>query len=153
MAYLQVLAVGACLGWMGVSSGLILVNKYIMSTDGFHYPMALSGLGMAFSSVASWLVCRVSALAAVIVPQNSGECAQGVSKCWPKDEEPGQFHGEQYIGLKDTNDRNHLQTFSDSLQKIGYLICVCCPFARAQPCPAQYEASSKPSVYCAGCCC
>ena len=71
MTYLQVLAVGACLGWMGVSSGLILVNKYIMSTDGFHYPMALSGLGMAFSSVASWLVCRVSALVGVIIPQSS----------------------------------------------------------------------------------
>lgn len=55
------LAVLACLGWMGVSSGLILVNKYVLSTDNFHYPMALSGLGMAFSSVAAFLVCRVSA--------------------------------------------------------------------------------------------
>lgn len=55
----QALAVGACLAWMGVSSGLILVNKYIMSTDNFHYPMALSGLGMLFSSFASFVVCRV----------------------------------------------------------------------------------------------
>lgn len=55
----QILAIVACLAWMAVSSGLILVNKYIMSTDKFHFPMALSGLGMAFSSVASFLVCRV----------------------------------------------------------------------------------------------
>lgn len=57
---LQILAVVACLAWMAVSSGLILVNKYIMSTDNFHFPMALSGLGMVFSSVASFLVCKVS---------------------------------------------------------------------------------------------
>lgn len=44
---------------MGVSSALIMVNKYLMSTDGFHYPMALSCLGMVFSSIASYLVCRV----------------------------------------------------------------------------------------------
>ena len=48
-----------CVGWMGISSALIMVNKYLMSTDGFHYPMALSCLGMVFSSVASWLACRV----------------------------------------------------------------------------------------------
>ena len=45
---------------MGVSSALIMINKYIMSTDGFAYPMALSCLGMLFSSVASFLACRVS---------------------------------------------------------------------------------------------
>jgi hypothetical protein len=44
---------------MGISSALIILNKHLMSTDGFHYPMALSGLGMSFSSVASWLCCRV----------------------------------------------------------------------------------------------
>ena len=37
----------------------VQVNKYLMSTDGFHYPMALSCLGMFFSSIASWLACRV----------------------------------------------------------------------------------------------
>ena len=57
---LQVAVVVACVGWMGVSSGLIMVNKYLMSTDGFHYPMALSCLGMLFSSVASYFACRVS---------------------------------------------------------------------------------------------
>ncbi len=47
--------------WMGVSSGLIILNKQLMSKDGFHYPMALSALGMSFSSVASYFCCRVSA--------------------------------------------------------------------------------------------
>ncbi|CAL8465208.1 g4743 [Coccomyxa elongata] len=58
-AMLQLATVVACVGWMGVSSGLIMVNKYLMSTDGFHYPMALSCLGMLFSSVASYIACRV----------------------------------------------------------------------------------------------
>ena len=57
---MQVMTVAACIGWMGISSALIMINKYIMSTDGFAYPMALSCLGMAFSSVASYLCCRVS---------------------------------------------------------------------------------------------
>ena len=56
---LQALAVGASVAWMVVSSSLILVNKHLMSNDGFHYPMALSGLGMGFSALASWLVCKV----------------------------------------------------------------------------------------------
>ncbi len=56
----QAAAVAACVGWMAVSSGLIMLNKHLMSTDGFHFPMALSCLGMSFSSVASWLCCRAS---------------------------------------------------------------------------------------------
>lgn len=56
---LQIVTVVACVGWMGVSSALIMINKYIMSTDGFAYPMALSCLGMLFSSAASFLACRV----------------------------------------------------------------------------------------------
>ena len=55
----QVAAATACVGWMAVSSGLIMLNKHLMSTDGFHFPMALSCLGMLFSSVASHFCCRV----------------------------------------------------------------------------------------------
>ena len=55
----QVAAAAACVGWMAVSSGLIMLNKHLMSTDGFHFPMALSCLGMLFSSVASHFCCRV----------------------------------------------------------------------------------------------
>jgi hypothetical protein len=53
-----VIAVVASVAWMSVSSGLILLNKDLLS-HGFHYPMALSGLGMAFSGTASYLCCRV----------------------------------------------------------------------------------------------
>lgn len=55
----QVAVVVGCASWMSVSSALILVNKHCMSVDGFAYPMALSGLGMAFSSVAATLCCKV----------------------------------------------------------------------------------------------
>lgn len=48
-----------CLVWMSFSSGLIFINKWIMAVDDFRFPMALSGLGMIFSSVASYLVCKV----------------------------------------------------------------------------------------------
>lgn len=50
-----------CLSWMGVSSLLILLNKHLLAT-GFHYPMALSCLGMLFSSVAAFFCCRVTNL-------------------------------------------------------------------------------------------
>ncbi|PSC69942.1 Triose-phosphate transporter domain isoform B [Micractinium conductrix] len=53
-----VIAVVASVAWMSVSSGLILLNKELLS-HGFHFPMALSGLGMAFSGTASYLCCRV----------------------------------------------------------------------------------------------
>lgn len=62
----QVMTIVACVGWMAISSALIMINKYLMSTDGFHYPMALSCLGMLFSSVASFLACRVSPLSLAI---------------------------------------------------------------------------------------
>lgn len=57
---MQAMTVLACGAWMGVSSALILVNKHCMSDDGFAYPMALSGLGMAFSGIASTVCCKVS---------------------------------------------------------------------------------------------
>ena len=42
---------------MVVSSGLIFLNKSLLS-GGFPYPMALSGLGMGFSSIASYATCH-----------------------------------------------------------------------------------------------
>ena len=45
---------------MCVSTGLVVLNKYLLSNVGFCYPMALSGMGMAFSSVASFVACKVS---------------------------------------------------------------------------------------------
>ena len=48
-----------CLVWVSASNGLILLNKYLMSSDGFRYPMALSSLGMIASWVLSLAVCRL----------------------------------------------------------------------------------------------
>ena len=48
------------ISWMCFSSGLVVLNKYLLSYVGFQYPMTLSGLGMAFSAIASFLTCKVS---------------------------------------------------------------------------------------------
>jgi drug/metabolite transporter (DMT)-like permease len=50
-------AIVASLAWMGVSSGLIMLNKDLLST-GFPYPMALSGTGVAFTALASYISCH-----------------------------------------------------------------------------------------------
>lgn len=61
--FLRVLiAVFACVAYMGSASSLILLNKYILSNDGFGYPMALSSLGMGFSSIAAHMYCTVFGL-------------------------------------------------------------------------------------------
>ncbi len=43
---------------MAVSSALIILNKHILS-HGFPFPMALAGIGMGFSGIASYLTCHV----------------------------------------------------------------------------------------------
>lgn len=45
---------------MAISSALIVLNQQLMNEDGFRYPMALSGLGMGFSAIASYIACKVS---------------------------------------------------------------------------------------------
>lgn len=45
--------------WMVVSSGLILLNKYLLKDLHFHYPMALSALGMVTSSFAACITTHV----------------------------------------------------------------------------------------------
>lgn len=52
-------AASLCILYMSVSTGLILLNKYLMTIDGFEYPLALSSSGMAFSSIASFVTCKV----------------------------------------------------------------------------------------------
>lgn len=47
--------------WMTVSSGLIMLNKELLS-NGFPYPMALSGLGMFFSGIAATITCKRTSL-------------------------------------------------------------------------------------------
>ncbi|PNH04645.1 putative sugar phosphate/phosphate translocator [Tetrabaena socialis] len=53
------LAVIVSSSWMVVSSGLIILNKYIMVDLGFRYPMAVSAMGMVMSGLLSFVVCRV----------------------------------------------------------------------------------------------
>lgn len=53
-------AATACLVYMTISSALIVLNQQLMHEDGFRYPMALSGLGMGFSAVASYIACKAS---------------------------------------------------------------------------------------------
>jgi len=48
-----------CLIWVVSSNGLIVLNKHLMSVDGFRYPMALSSLGMVASWVLSVAACRL----------------------------------------------------------------------------------------------
>lgn len=57
-------AASLCILYMSVSTGLILLNKYLMTIDGFEYPLALSSSGMAFSSAASFVACKVGSGAA-----------------------------------------------------------------------------------------
>uniref|UniRef100_A0A061SM30 Drug metabolite transporter superfamily n=1 Tax=Tetraselmis sp. GSL018 TaxID=582737 RepID=A0A061SM30_9CHLO len=57
-----ILIVFFSLSWMAVSSALILVNKFLLKDFGFHFPMALSGLGMICSSLASYFTCQVLCL-------------------------------------------------------------------------------------------
>eukprot|EP01023_Acetabularia_acetabulum_P002601 TRINITY_DN11087_c0_g1_i1.p1 TRINITY_DN11087_c0_g1~~TRINITY_DN11087_c0_g1_i1.p1 ORF type:complete len:241 (-),score=27.43 TRINITY_DN11087_c0_g1_i1:53-700(-) len=54
----SLLAVIVCLAYMCVSSGLIVLNKYLMKDDGFHFPAALSGQGMIFSALFSMIICK-----------------------------------------------------------------------------------------------
>lgn len=48
-----------CVVWVSASNGLIILNKYLMSSDGFKHPMALSSLGMISSWLLSMAACRL----------------------------------------------------------------------------------------------
>ena len=63
---------------MAVSAVLILLNKQIMSTFGFRFPMCLSGMGMAFSSLAAFLCCRVLRLVEPRAPMSARRWARAV---------------------------------------------------------------------------
>lgn len=56
------LAAAACVGYMLSASTLIILNKFVMSTDGFAFPMALGTLGMGFSSLAAHIYCAAFGL-------------------------------------------------------------------------------------------
>mmetsp|Transcript_28628 Transcript_28628/g.54783 ORF Transcript_28628/g.54783 Transcript_28628/m.54783 type:complete len:379 (+) Transcript_28628:233-1369(+) len=52
-------AAAFCGTWMCVSSGLIMLNKWILSEEGFNYPVLLGSLGMLFSWILSWFLVHV----------------------------------------------------------------------------------------------
>ncbi len=58
----------ACFAYMASASTLILLNKYILSVDGFAFPMALGTLGMGFSSIAAHAYCQIWDVEVVHVP-------------------------------------------------------------------------------------
>ena len=93
---MQAMSAGACVGWMVVSSALIMINKYLMSSDGFRFPMALSCLGMLFSSLASYLACRVGAykpawpIPRIVV---AGHCTADIMPCLQAERVPGSLRG------------------------------------------------------------
>lgn len=51
-----------CGGYLGASSALILLNKFLLSNDGFSFPLLLSGSGMVMTFLGSSLMVRVPAL-------------------------------------------------------------------------------------------
>ena len=67
--------------WMAVSSALIVLNKQLLSVVGFHYPMALSGLGMAFSSLAGFVVCKVRRTTVPVLRARAGSCPRCTGSC------------------------------------------------------------------------
>lgn len=52
------LIVVTCLAYLAASSLLILLNKYLLSTDGFKFPLMLSGSGMLLSATGATLLLR-----------------------------------------------------------------------------------------------
>lgn len=56
--YLLQLAL-VCSCWLAASSGIIILNRYIMKELAFSFPMALSAMGQAVSFSFSWFLCDV----------------------------------------------------------------------------------------------
>jgi hypothetical protein len=57
-----VLVVVACAAYLGTSSLLILLNKFLLSRDGFAFPLLLSGSGMLVTSIASSILIRFDSI-------------------------------------------------------------------------------------------
>ena len=69
----------ALLGWIISSSGLILLNKQLMVTDGFKFPMALTAAGQFTSYLGGELsaVCNLNLCASLTL----SACAHGCMPC------------------------------------------------------------------------
>ncbi|CAL6270079.1 unnamed protein product [Bathycoccus prasinos] len=53
------IAYGYVVSWIGLSSGVILFNKYILSFFGFPFPISLTMIHMCFCSCMAFLIIRV----------------------------------------------------------------------------------------------
>ena len=93
-----------CLSWMGVSSVLILLNKHLLAS-GFHYPMALSCLGMAFSSIAAFFCCRVTGI--VEARRNAFTPREYVAKVVPGEWRGSSIWRERGKGKRKTGKNNN----------------------------------------------
>lgn len=72
-----VIIVATCGGYLWASSALILLNKFLLSTDGFSFPLLLSGSGMVMTFFGSSVMVRVPAL----VPERQVRAGPGA--CCP----------------------------------------------------------------------
>ena len=68
-----------CLVWVTASNGLIVLNKFLMSADGFRYPMALSSIGM----IASWLLSAAAVTLGVVPARNRVSASYFVTRFLP----------------------------------------------------------------------
>jgi len=69
---------------LSVSSVLILVNKWILTVVGFNFPIALSSLGMLFSSVATYLLIDVFHVCSI--PEETRKAVSWrftITRMWP----------------------------------------------------------------------
>ena len=53
------LVIVTCAGYLGASSLLILLNKFLLAKDGFSFPLMLSGSGMLFTLIGSSIMVEV----------------------------------------------------------------------------------------------
>ena len=63
-----------CAAYLGTSSLLILLNKFLLSQDGFSYPLILSGSGMFLTFIASSAIVHIPA----VVPDRQVRCSASI---------------------------------------------------------------------------
>lgn len=119
------MVVFTCAGYLATSSLLILLNKFLLSTDGFSYPLMLSGSGMLLSFVGSSILVKIPAL----VPERQ-VCRQL----------PG-FPRQRYIFPGREDDQRHL---------LFFIIILCIASCRRHLCS---QLSGLPTHHNQGCNC
>lgn len=57
--------------WIILSAAVILFNKYILSTMGFHYPISLTMIHMLFCSALAGLLIATGVVKAITMPTDT----------------------------------------------------------------------------------